>query len=55
MVPSGSGSGGISCDEVSLFESRSTSQTSSGSLKFFLYIKKLAGSPITYGVGARRS
>lgn len=76
MVPSGSGKGGMSSpvpvQGVSLFESRSISQMSSGSLeeqrlrtsyekqgdiylKFFLYIKKLAGSPMTYGVGASRS
>ena len=40
-------------EELALFESRSASQTSSGSLKFFLYIRKLVGTPMIYGVGTR--
>lgn len=57
MVPSGSGNGGrLSSPKaygaVILLLSKSTSQISSGILKFFLYIKKEAGIPITKGVGA---
>lgn len=57
MVPSGSGNGGkpSSVKElgaVILLLSKSTSQISSGILKFFLYSRKDAGIPITKGVGA---
>lgn len=41
IVPSGSGKGGISLGEVSLLESRSTSQISSGNLKINLLDKKI--------------
>lgn len=44
------------CSEIlTLLESKSTSQTSSGSLKLFLYGRKLAGTPMMNGVGARSS
>lgn len=44
------------CNEIlTLLESKSTSQTSSGSLKLFLYGRKLAGTPMMNGVGARSS
>lgn len=56
MVPSGSGNGGKlsfrPLGAVILLLSRSTSQMSSGILKFFLYNRKEAGIPITKGVGA---
>jgi len=57
MVPSGSGSGGRLSSHntpgaVILLLSKSTSQISSGILKFFLYNRKDAGIPITKGVGA---
>lgn len=59
MVPSGSGKGGISSGvpvggEI-LLESKSINQMSSGSRKFFLNMRKLAGIPITNGVGASSS
>lgn len=44
------------CSEIlTLLESKSTSQTSSGSLKLFLYGRKLAGTPMMNGVGAKSS
>lgn len=58
IVPSGSGSGGKSSTPdglISLFASRSTNQTSSGSLKFLLNSRKLAGTPMIYGVGAKNN
>lgn len=58
VVPSGSGKGGKSSTPapvglIILFVSKSTSQTSSGSRKFVrLYMRKDAGTPMIYGVGA---
>lgn len=55
-VPSGSGNGGKSSTAaglINLFESRSISHTSSGNLKFRLNMKKLAGTPMMNGVGAK--
>ena len=49
MLPSGSGRGGKSSTPhglINLFASRSINQTSSGSLKFFLNSRKLAGTPM---------
>ena len=57
-MPSGSGKLGKSSTPdglLSLFESRSINQTSSGSLKLRLNMKKLAGTPIMYGVGANNN
>ena len=41
--------------KLTLFESRSTNQISSGKRKPFLYIRKLAGTPMIKGVGASNS